>query len=85
MVRYSRAPAEKPAAIIDFPAMHNLGTKVLADNLTIDEILHGCSNPKVERLKTEVYGYGMKRAIAFQFQLWGQTQSSQKPLLGALC
>ncbi len=31
--------AEKPAAIIDFRALHNLGTKVLADKLTIDEIL----------------------------------------------
>ena len=56
MLNISRAPAEKPAAIIDFRAVHNLGTKVLADKLTIDEILRGCSNPKVERLGTEVYG-----------------------------
>jgi hypothetical protein len=33
-----------------------LSTKVLADMLTIDEFLQGCSNPKVEPLETEVYG-----------------------------
>ena len=52
MLKNSRAPAEKPAAIIDFRAVHNLGTKVLADKLTIDEILRVCSNPKVEPLGT---------------------------------
>jgi hypothetical protein len=31
--------AEKPAAFIDFRAFENLSTKVLADKLTIDEIL----------------------------------------------
>jgi hypothetical protein len=85
MLQYPRAPAEKPAAIIDFRALHNLGTKVLADKLTIDEILRGCSNPKVEPLETEVYGYDMRRAIAFHFLLRRQTQSSQKPLSGAHC
>jgi hypothetical protein len=48
--------AEKSAAFIDFRVVTNLGTKVLADMLTIDEIARGRSNPKVERLKTEVYG-----------------------------
>jgi hypothetical protein len=56
MLRNRRAFAEKSAAIIDFRAAHNLGTKVLADKLTIDEFSRGCSNPKVERLGTEVYG-----------------------------
>ena len=46
----------KPEAIIDFRTYPNLSTKVLADMLTIDEILLGCSNPKVDRLETEVYG-----------------------------
>jgi len=31
--------AEKPAAFFDFRAFKNLSTKVLADKLTIDEIL----------------------------------------------
>jgi hypothetical protein len=50
------SPAEKSAAFIDFRVVTNLGTKVLADMLTIDEIFRRCSNPKVERLETEVYG-----------------------------
>ena len=52
MLKNSRAPAEKPAAIIDFRAVHNLGTKVLADKLIIYEIVRVCSNPKVEPLGT---------------------------------
>ncbi len=46
----------------------NLSTKVLADMLTIDEIPRRCSNPKVERFKTEVYGQGMVGAIDFNSQ-----------------
>ena len=57
--------AERPAVLIDFRKVTNLGTKVLPDMLTIDEIFLGCSNPKVGRLKTEVYGYLVHPTIAF--------------------
>ena len=56
MLQYSRVLAEKAVTAIGLRTGPNLGTKVLADMLTIDEILRGCSNPKVERLETEVYG-----------------------------
>jgi hypothetical protein len=56
MLRNSRALPRNLQRFIDFRMVMNLGTKVLADMLTIDEILRGCSNPKVERLETEVYG-----------------------------
>jgi hypothetical protein len=39
------------------------GTKVLADILTIDEIVLRRSNPKVERLITEVYGRDVDTGI----------------------
>jgi hypothetical protein len=83
MLNTPEAPAGKPAAIIDLRDMQNLGTKVLADKPTIDEIVRRCSNPKVEPLETEVYGYVMQRTIAFASQVWGQTQSSQRPFVGA--
>jgi hypothetical protein len=51
----SRAPDAKPGAIIGIRTAENLSTKVLADKHTIDEFVHGCSNPKVEPLETEVY------------------------------
>jgi hypothetical protein len=51
-----RALAEKSAAIIDLRVPYHLGTKVLADKVTIDEFAPGCSNPKVDSLGTEVYG-----------------------------
>ena len=56
MLKHSRVPAEDPAGCIDFRPVRILSTKVLADMLTIDEFLQGCSNPKVEPLETEVYG-----------------------------
>jgi hypothetical protein len=56
MLQHSRVPAEDPAGCIDLRPVSNLSTKVLADMLTIDEFSQGCSNPKVEPLKTEVYG-----------------------------
>ena len=62
--------------------MPNLSTKVLADMLTIDEFLHGCSNPKVERLETEVYGQGMKKAIALKSQLRCRPMLAKTPFAG---
>ena len=62
---YSRAPAEDPAGFIDIRPALILSTKVLADMLTIDEVSRGCSNPKVERFKTEVYGRSGEWAIDF--------------------
>jgi len=56
LLERSRVPAEDPAGCIDFRSLSILSTKVLADMLTIDEFLQGCSNPKVEPLETEVYG-----------------------------
>jgi hypothetical protein len=68
-------PVEKSAVVIDFRTVTNLGTKVLADKVTIDEILSGCSNPKVEKMETEVYGYGLRSAIAVLSPNLGQIQS----------
>ena len=55
-LKHSRVPAVDTAGCIDFRPVPDLSTKVLADMLTIDEFLQGCSNPKVEPLETEVYG-----------------------------
>lgn len=62
----TRAPAEDPAGFIDIRPALILSTKVLADMLTIDEVSQGCSNPKVERFKTEVYGRNGEWAIDFR-------------------
>jgi hypothetical protein len=67
----------KPGAVDHLRTTPNLGTKVLADKPTIDEFLVGCSNPKVERLGTEVYRRKMNGAIVSRPQLLGQTKSSE--------
>ena len=82
MLQYPRAPAEKPAAIIDFRAVHNLGTKVLADKLTIDEILRGCSNPKVEPIGNRSVWIRHEESHSVSFPRFGGRPKACKTLIG---